>query len=280
MFSLDKKEELFKVRIHVEATGDHITLKKIKNDLKISQLKEKIEGFVGIPSYLLQLFYLDECALVDEKSLSYFHILPDARIKARVWKTNRKLVAAARYGSWEDVLAELYLPATKEEISKASLHTSHDLDRPLTALFISCFHGNDAVVEKLLQQGVVNERKPLLSGRHAVQVAATRHHARCVELLLRRKFRPYEWNHERNSLMNWELQDRIKATLERIETKRKISKTQHYTRLTESQKYDSFLSTWYCGEYGKIYLCVILTGETNTKTNPNPIKYNKPVFRP
>ena len=97
---------------------------------------------------------------------------------------------------------------------------------------------------------------------------------------VRRKFRPYEWNHERNSLMNWELQDRIKATLERIETKRKISKTQHYTRLTESQKYDSFLSTWYCGEYGKIYLCVILTGEMNTKKNPNPVKYNKPVFRP
>ena len=54
MFSLDnKKEEAFKLRIHVEATGEHITLKKIKNDLKISQLKEKIEGFVGIPRYIV-----------------------------------------------------------------------------------------------------------------------------------------------------------------------------------------------------------------------------------
>jgi len=59
----------------------------------------------------------------------------------------------------------------------------HDLDRPLTALFVACFHGNDVVVERLLQMGVVNERKPLLSGRDSVQVAATRDHARCVELL-------------------------------------------------------------------------------------------------
>lgn len=58
--------------------------------------------------------------------------------------------------------------------------------------------------------------------------------------------------------MNWELQDRIKSTIERIESKRRVSKTQHFTRLTESQKYDSSLSTWYKGDTGQIYLCVIL----------------------
>ena len=67
--------------------------------------------------------------------------------------------------------------------SSSSTATKHDLDRPLTALFVACFHGNDEVVENLLQKGVVNERKPLLSGRDCIQVAATRDHARCVELL-------------------------------------------------------------------------------------------------
>lgn len=70
--------------------------------------------------------------------------------------------------------------------------------------------------------------------------------------------------------MNWELQDRIKSTIERIESKRRVSKTQHFTRLTESQKYDSFLSTWYKGDTGQIYLCVILPPqkqESTTTTN-------------
>jgi len=57
--------------------------------------------FQLIFSYLFQLYYLDECALVDTKSLSYFHILPDAKLKARVWKTNHKLVIAAKDGNWE-----------------------------------------------------------------------------------------------------------------------------------------------------------------------------------
>ena len=70
----------------------------------------------------------------------------------------------------------------KQPYSKLST-TKHDLDRPLTALFVACFHGNDNVVEHLLQKGIVNERKPLLSGKDCIQVAATRDHARCVELL-------------------------------------------------------------------------------------------------
>lgn len=58
----------------------------------------------------------------------------------------------------------------------------HDLDRPLTSLFIACFHGKDELVEKLLENGV-NAKRVLLSGRHALGVATTRGHMRCVELL-------------------------------------------------------------------------------------------------
>ena len=80
--------------------------------------------------------------------------------------------------------------------------------------------------------------------------------------------------------MNWNLQDRIKSTIERIESKRRVSKTQHFTRVTESQKYDSFLSTWYKGEVGQIYLCIILPSyieaEKSKKRNTKKLK----VFRP
>jgi len=101
-------------------------------------------------------------------------------------------------------------------------------------------------------------------------------------LSVRRKFRPYEWNHERSSLMNWELQDRIKATLERIATRRKISKTLHYTRLTNSQKFDSSLSTWYRGDCGQIYLCVILADGENSSEKPRKSDetLKRPVFKP
>ena len=94
-----------------------------------------------------------------------------------------------------EVERELHLDETKSAHStptpivshfspaKTTTTIKHDLDRPLTALFIACFHGNDEVVENLLQKGIVNERKPLLSGIDCIQVAATRDHARCVELL-------------------------------------------------------------------------------------------------
>ena len=52
-------------------------------------------------SYLLQLYYLDECALVDSNTIAYFHILPDSKLKARIWKTNERLVVAARNGDWK-----------------------------------------------------------------------------------------------------------------------------------------------------------------------------------
>ena len=93
-------------------------------------------------------------------------------------------------------------------------------------------------------------------------------------LLVHRKVRPYEWNHERMSLTNWSLQDKIRSTLDRIEKTRTIRNNGIYSRLTNSQKYDSALSTWYQGEHAQLYLCEILNGEDKVKND------NRPVFLP
>ena len=96
--------------------------------------------------------------------------------------------------------------------------------------------------------------------------------------LVGRKVRPHEWNLERSSLTCWSLQDRIKSSLDRIETTgSNVQKHTMFSRLTTSQKYDSALSTWYNGQHGQIYLCQILpeAGEAIKQTI-----HDKPVFRP
>lgn len=68
--------------------------------------------FILSRSYLLQLYYLDECPLEDTKSLMYFHILPEAKIKVRVWKTNKNLVIASRNGTWKGTFSSFILRRT------------------------------------------------------------------------------------------------------------------------------------------------------------------------
>jgi len=50
------KEETFRLRIFVETIGEHCTIRKIKYENKISELKEKIEGLIGIPRYVFALY--------------------------------------------------------------------------------------------------------------------------------------------------------------------------------------------------------------------------------
>lgn len=261
------KNQSFKLRIIIETTGERYVVKDANKSLLVRDLKEKIEAQAGIPSFLLLLFYLDECPLTDSKPLSYFHVLPDGKIKVRVWKTHETLINAARVGIHEVVEKQLHPKTT-------CASAAHDPERMLIALFISCFHGNCDIVEQLLKLGV-NYRKPLPSGRDAILVAAVRGNIRCVELLLHRKVRPHEWNFERMSLTNWELQDRIKTTLDRIEKTKTSQNLLDSSRLTYSQTYDSAFSTWYTGEHAQLYLCQILQG-----VKQKPKKDQRPVFRP
>ena len=48
------KNETFKLRIHVETIGEHCTIRKVKYEDKVSELKEKIEGLTGIPRYVVR----------------------------------------------------------------------------------------------------------------------------------------------------------------------------------------------------------------------------------
>lgn len=49
MFGLEK--DTFKLRVNIETTGDVCILRGIKKELKVTELKEKIEGIIGIPRY-------------------------------------------------------------------------------------------------------------------------------------------------------------------------------------------------------------------------------------
>jgi len=89
----------------------------------------------------------------------------------------------------------------------------------------------------------------------------------CVEKLLNRKIRQYEWTYERDSLTNWREQDRIKANLIRISKMNAQDMTSQQQRVVESWKFDSSLSTWYRGPYQQMYLCNILTTGEIEKDN-------------
>ena len=94
-------------------------------------------------------------------------------------------------------------------------------------------------------------------------------------LPVRRRIRPHEWNNDRMSLTNWSLQDRIKATMDRIATKTPVLSTDVNSRMTNSQRFDSSLPTWMRGEHAQMYLCDILDGSRT----PTP-EVERPVFRP
>jgi len=262
-----KNGELYKLRVLNETTNDRCVIKDVNKSTTVEILKEKIEGLTGIPSFLLQLYYLDECPLLSSKHLGYFHVQGDAKLRANVWRSHRQLVVAARKGDLEDLVKEL-------QSKSSTCKTRFDPERCLTALYIACYYGNCDIVEYLLKQGV-ECRKKLPSGKDSIFVAALRGNIKCVELLLRRKVRPHEWNNERMSLTNWELQDRIKTTLDRIEQTKTTTNACTQSRLTYSQHYDSSFATWYTGSHAQLYLCEILKG-TKRKDRED----GRPVFKP
>lgn len=262
----------FRLSIILDTAEEGYVINNVSKSSTVRDLKEKFEFVSGLPSYLIELFYLDECSLVDSKALGHYHILPESKLKARVWRWSIKLVTAAMEGDVSTVHQQIHWQSSpgKSDAPNDTLM----MDKALCALFIGCFHGHDELVNQLLQLGV-KYRKPLPSGVDAIQIATSRGNIKCIELLLRRKIRPHEWNNDRMSLTNWYLQDRIKSTLDRIGKTTKIENNVLYTRLTNSQKYDSALSTWYNGHYGQIYACEILDG---SKVNDRDT--TKPVFLP
>lgn len=42
-------KDAFKLRVNIETTGDVCVLRGIKKEFKVAELKEMIEGIVGIP---------------------------------------------------------------------------------------------------------------------------------------------------------------------------------------------------------------------------------------
>ena len=77
------------------------------------------------------------------------------------------------------------------------------------------------------------------------------------------------------SLTNWDVQNRIKATLDRIEQTCTTANKSEPTRLTFTQQFDSALQTHLSGPYAQVYLCEILKGGRR-KSKEN----SKPVFKP
>ncbi|XP_057317200.1 ankyrin repeat domain-containing protein 60-like isoform X2 [Hydractinia symbiolongicarpus] len=250
-----------KLYVYIETTKENVVVTNVNKNLTVSKLKERIEDLVGIPSHLLELFYLDECPLLDSKPLSYFHILSDAHIKARGWKTNKNLIQASRDGDWEAL--------HKEILASCRYEIRYDHNKALSALLIACYHGNAILVEKLLKTGV-NCRACFHSGKDALCVAVSRGQISCLQ----RKVRSFEWKNNRTSLTNWSLQERIKRGLDRIEETRKVQTNEQYSRLTNSQMYDSALSTWFKSTHAQIYLCEILDSQTKST------RRKKLVFKP
>ena len=42
--------------------------------------------------------YLDQCELTDSKTLSYFHVCPEAKLNVQLWEEWVPLIIAASYG--------------------------------------------------------------------------------------------------------------------------------------------------------------------------------------
>lgn len=251
--SMPKK---FKLKVEIDLIDGEYVLAKVSRSTTILALKRKLEVESGVPSQLLQLYYLDECALLDDDAVSNYHVLPDATLSARVFWPWANLIMAVKRNCLPDTMRSL--AAVAAACGCPAPHEPRlDLERVGAALYYACHLGLTEMVEKLLELGVDRRRK-LPSGGDAIEVAVRRGHMRCAELLLDRKVRQYEWSYEREHLTNWPLQDRVRANMLRISKIADGASSQQEQRVTESWKFDSSLSTWFRGPYQQMYLCNIL----------------------
>ena len=76
---MSQAAQSYKLQVVLEPCGVVQVVTGVNRSSTVKQLKHKIESMMGIPSFLVELYYLDECALVDDEPLHFYHILPDAR---------------------------------------------------------------------------------------------------------------------------------------------------------------------------------------------------------
>jgi len=97
----------FRLKVSVNLIDGEYVITKIDRSMKILTLKEKLEYESGIPSHLLQLYYLDECELRNDDSVNYYHILPDATLNANIFWPWRNLMMAVKRNCIPDTMRHL-----------------------------------------------------------------------------------------------------------------------------------------------------------------------------
>ncbi|XP_054836845.1 ankyrin repeat domain-containing protein 60 [Eublepharis macularius] len=180
----------FGVKLHVVDTEETFSVPECHRELRISNLKARLELLVGIPVNFQRLQYLDEADLPDNSTFKEHVIIPGSTITMRIWSQDawgRLARAAVRGGSHKlhhlgATKTSLFCTAFTEQM-KPEERTEWLAHRSFVALFVAVHRGRLDIMEFLLQNGA-DPRYQTPLGRTALHAAVVTGQLDCIEVLL------------------------------------------------------------------------------------------------
>jgi len=261
------KDRLFTISVKLIPTGETFLLKKVHNDMKISELKHLAEYSTGIPQHIQRLCYLDEGDLQEHTDVRHNDIVPGAVLHMSVWQVWKSLVEAAATND-TDYLFRLGVTQDTDFKTPNSQYMGRDskkdwiAERAFTALYIAAHRGYVKTARRLIDAGAdVNGRTGL--GQTPLHVAAANGHGTVVDLLLEKGADIDEVDQFGESALAVAMRFGHKGCerhlfLFRWQQRAKQIKPAIEHELFAHQYFDSKLPVWFKGKHAQMYFTKIL----------------------
>ncbi|KAK3711168.1 hypothetical protein QZH41_018521, partial [Actinostola sp. cb2023] len=180
-YLLSDKSRFYSIDLQLP-TNEPCTIDKVFPSMTVKELKDRIEVETGIPGHLQRLRYLDGYDLEDSSHLSFFHVVPGAKLQVLLWPEWILLVTAACKGDYYGVLD----CKIRDPFSLLNPKSTRDFNEKATvALYIAAHRGHVFIVSRLIEAGV-DPVTMLPSERSPIHVAVEREHVTCVSILIGR----------------------------------------------------------------------------------------------
>uniref|UniRef100_H3ABC2 Ankyrin repeat domain 60 n=1 Tax=Latimeria chalumnae TaxID=7897 RepID=H3ABC2_LATCH len=266
------KQRYYSLNVKLEETGEIFTAERCYNNMKMRELKERMELVAGIPTNFQRLTYLDEGDLLDDSTLKFNDIVPGGTITLKIWhhESWSHLVKAASEGDIQKleslgVTKDTAFSTPNSQHMDPSQKSSWIAHRAFVALYISAHRGYLRATKFLLKHGASTQAKTPV-GRTALHVAAAMGNSDCIDELLNYEARIHAPDNKRLTALDlaglWG-QKKSERQLFLFQWKQRAAAMRIKTKLDESelfahQKFDSKLKTWQTGSHAKLYMANLL----------------------
>ncbi|XP_069740930.1 ankyrin repeat domain-containing protein 60-like isoform X1 [Narcine bancroftii] len=281
------RKRTFNLRVHLEETGENFRVRGCRSDMKIGELKSKLELITAIPTTFQRLYYFDEGEMPDNVTLKFNGVISGGKIRMKTWSQDgwKNLFRAAALGNIQELLS---LGATKfSDYSNPNLRgmsaeqrAAWIAERSFVALLITSHRGHINAVKFLLMNGAdMNTRTA--DGHSALHMAVSGGRGQCINHLLQRGADIQGTDNKGQTVLDLARVTGHKENFGKILLFQWARRTANLkppnpiqrTGLFAHQMYDSTLKTWQVGTHKKVYMATLLkTPESQHASGPTPTK--------